>query len=166
MRLYLVRHAIAVPRDAPGVLDDRLRELTPAGMAKTRRIVRALARLRLAVDEIWSSPLVRARQTADLLAEGFPRAASVRVVRALEPGGDFDELLRAMARHAQLDGVALVGHEPDLGELVGTLLVGRRQGVVEFKKGGVACVEVDSFVPPCRGTLLWMLTPRQARLMS
>jgi phosphohistidine phosphatase len=166
MRLYLVRHAIAVPRGAPGVLDDRSRELTPAGVKKMRRNVAGLARLAVEIDEIWTSPLVRARQTADLLAEGLHLATHPRVVKGLEPGGDINILTQKLAQHADRAGVALVGHEPDLGELATYLLTGARQPGIRFGKGAVACVEVDDLKPPLRGRLRWLLTSKQMKLMT
>lgn len=166
MRVYLIRHGIAVPRGSPGIIDDAARELTADGIKKMRRAVRALVRLGVDLERIWSSPLIRARQTADILAEAFPEAGSVRSLRALAPECNFDRILAILLKSGSLNEVALVGHEPDLGVLAGLLLTGRRVPLVEFKKGGAACIDLEPAVQPCRGRLVWLLTPRQLRLLS
>lgn len=166
MELYIVRHAIAVSRGVPGVLDDRSRPLTQAGIEKMRQNAAALAKLEIVLDQVWTSPLVRARQTAEILVEGLGLALKPRVVKALEPGGDFDELIQKLSPHADRAGIAIVGHEPDLGELATYLLSGSRQSAIGFKKGAVACIELDEFKPPARGCLRWLLTPKQMKWMA
>ncbi|MGQ9649643.1 MAG: phosphohistidine phosphatase SixA [Phycisphaerae bacterium] len=166
MRLYLIRHAVAVGRSASGILDDRSRELTPQGIRKMRRNAAALAKIGVVVDEIWTSPLLRARQTADIVAQSMGIRGSPRIVKALSPGGNCEQLMRRLAQHVDFSGVALIGHEPDLGKLATSLLAGSRQPAVEFKKGGAACIEVDVFHPPVRGRLQWLLTPKQMKLMT
>jgi phosphohistidine phosphatase len=165
MRIYLVRHAIAVPRDAPGVADDASRELTKQGITRMRRAVRGLSPLKIDLNQIWASPYLRALQTAEILAQAFPRCGSVRTLPALAPGGDFDSIVRALAEDPSLDNLALVGHEPDLGELAARLL-GSQTPILQFKKGGMACIEIEELDAPYRGELCWLLTPRQLRAMA
>jgi phosphohistidine phosphatase len=166
MKLYLVRHAIAVAREAPAVLEDRERPLTAEGVRKMRRVVKGLAKIGVMVDEIWTSPLVRAAQTADLLAEGLGLASRPHVVRWLEPGGDLLRLSDKLAEKAQLAAIALVGHEPDLGTFAAYLTSGVRDAGIELKKGGVACIELDHVRSPIGGRLCWLLTPRQLRALA
>lgn len=166
MRVYLVRHAVAVPRDAPGVVDDASRELTPQGVTRMRRAVRGLAKLKVDLDRIWTSPYRRARQTAEILSQAFPNSGVVRTCRGLAPGGGFDQVVRLLASNASLDSVALVGHEPDLGELATRLVGGPDRPILQFKKGGIACIDIEQFTPPCQGELRWLLTPRQLRAMA
>jgi len=166
MRVYLVRHAIATPRELSGVLEDRSRELTPLGIRRMRRQTAALARLNVVIDEVWTSPYVRATQTAAILSEGLALATSPRVVKELAPGGDLLQLLQKLARHTHRTGIALIGHEPDLGILGTYLVTGTRHEAIEFKKGGVACVKIDDFKSPLRGRLCWLLTPKQMRLIA
>jgi phosphohistidine phosphatase len=165
MRIYLVRHAIAVPRDAPGVVDDASRELTKQGITRMQRAVRGLTALKIDLDQIWTSPYPRARQTAEILAQAFPRCGSVRTLPSLAPGGDFDLIVRTLAESSPLDSVALVGHEPDLSELASRLL-GSHTPILQFKKGGMACIEIEELTAPYRGELCWLLTPRQLRAMA
>jgi phosphohistidine phosphatase len=161
-RLLLVRHGIAEDRseDRP----DGLRALTPAGRRRTTAVLERAVALGLAVDRLVSSPLVRARQTAEL-ALGAGLAPSLELATALEPGADPLPLLaRWLAstpkpvapqplgggRSADEDlpaaadspgalplSMALVGHEPDLGDLAATLL-GAPPGSIALRKAGLA----------------------------
>jgi phosphohistidine phosphatase len=161
MRLYLVRHAIAVDREAPGIVSDAARELTAEGMQKMRRNAAALRQLGVKLSEIWTSPLLRARQTAEILSEGLGEQTPVHIVKPLEPNGHFEELLARLDENSTLDAVALVGHEPFLGEFSSFLIGGPRNLSIPFKKGGVACIEIEEFRPPLSGQLCWLLTPKQ-----
>lgn len=161
MLIYVVRHAIAVERGTPGFADDD-RPLTNGGIRRMRRIVRTLDRLGVAPQEIWTSPLPRARHTADLLKDGLKSAKPVREIDYLRPETDFRPLAKELAGLSARRTVALVGHEPGLGELTSWLLTGRRTAFIRFKKGGVACLEVNQLDPPSGNALLWMLTPKQA----
>lgn len=166
MDLYLVRHAIAVDRGAPDIVSDAARELTLEGVAKMRRNARALRRLGIKFDEIWTSPLLRARHTAEILSEECGNDAPVHTVKSLEPSGHFEELLARLEEQSSLKAVALVGHEPFLGEFTSFLIGGARNLSIPFKKGGAACVEMDDFRPPLRGKLRWLLTSKQMGLMT
>jgi phosphohistidine phosphatase len=162
--LYLVRHAIAADR-GPDYPDDSRRPLTPKGVERFRECVAGLVAAGVEIDEILTSPYVRARQTAELLAEGFekrPRIANLHALAA--EGGNPAEVIDALARHAKRRHLALVGHAPSIG-LVTARLVGERRGF-DFKKGGVACVEVEALPLPRPGTLCWFLPPRLLRLLG
>lgn len=165
MNIYLVRHAIAEAQNV-SIVDDAARALTPEGIRKMQRIARALAKLGVAPDEIWTSPLVRARQTAELLVAGLDRIVPIETTASLAPEGDFDGVIRQLAARSSLVGVALVGHEPQMGQFAGFLLTGTRMADVRFKKGGVALIEVDHWDTPIRGSLRWLLTPRQMLQMA
>ena len=163
MLVYLVRHAIAIERNGVPGFDDASRPLTDKGIDRMRRIVRGLDHLGVTVDEIWTSPLVRARQTADILAKSRHFQGGVRVVPALAPGGDATQVLRELHSGGPRTAVALVGHEPDMGELAGLLLTGRSAALFDFKKGGVACIEIEKSGMPLHGKLCWLMTPKQLR---
>lgn len=171
LQLYLVRHAIAVPRgeDWP---DDATRPLTPDGMTRMRRAARGLAALVSQIDVVLTSPLVRARQTADILAGAFTSPPSVVIVDALAPGGSVARVLAEAVKHARKGPIALVGHEPGIGELAAHLL-GAGQAL-EFKKGAVARIDVSGFNSAGSGpqaarrltsTLRWFLPPRALRAL-
>jgi phosphohistidine phosphatase len=128
--------------------------------------VEALGMLGVDLDEIWTSPLTRARETAELLADIPWFDGELKIVDILGPCGDLKELADGFRRLRGIGSLALVGHEPDLGVLAGYLLAGRPIGALTFKKGGVACIEVIDFGPPVSATLRWMLTPKQMRSMA
>jgi phosphohistidine phosphatase len=163
--LYLIRHAIAAERgdDWP---DDTKRPLTHGGAARMRQVIKGLVALDVDVALVLSSPLARAMQTAELIAQGFDKKRPLEIERvaALAPGGSPAQVaaaLGAFARHASL---ALVGHEPDLGELAAWLISARAP--LPFKKGGVCRIDVDNLPPGRDGRLVWFATPRMLRAVA
>ena len=163
LSLYLVRHAIAGERGEAYPNDD-LRPLTSKGIARFRKAVRGLARHDVAVDTILSSPLVRARQTADILAAALSGAPPVVETNALRPGARFDDLVKEVARHTACDAIALVGHEPHIGETAARLL--RAQGTVAFNKGAICRIDFDAWPPDGPGRLRWFVTQRMLRKLA
>ena len=165
LEVYLVRHAVAGER-GPAYPDDRLRPLTAEGIARFRDAVAGLRALDLSLDLILTSPLVRARHTAELLAAGLPGKPPIEELDALAPEGRPAAILEAIARSARRPRrrVALVGHQPDLGDF-GAKLLGAR-GTLAFKKGAVALIELDGATPAGPGTLHWMLPPRVLRKLA
>jgi phosphohistidine phosphatase len=163
IELYLVRHAVAAER-GPKYPDDRLRPLTPGGSKKFAASVPGLVEMDVAIDFVLTSPLVRARETATLLAAGLKPKPALAEIEALAPGGRHLAVIEAIKSHSKRHRrLALVGHEPDLGELAARLLGAR--GNVEFKKGAVCLIEVDGATPGGPGTLRWMLTPKALRAL-
>ena len=164
IELYLVRHAIAAER-GPKYPDDRLRPLTPVGSKKFAESVPGLIEMGVVIDIALTSPLVRARDTAMLLAAALKLKPAIVELEALAPGGRYQAVIEAIKTHAKRHRrLALVGHEPDLGELAARLLGAR--GNAEFKKGGVCLIEVDGATPGGPGTLRWLLTPRALRALA
>jgi phosphohistidine phosphatase len=158
--LYLVRHAIAADRGAAWP-DDRVRPLTPEGIKRFKEVLSGLKALDIKPDLIATSPLVRARDTARLLAAA---AGDVRVVmvKELAPGARPTETMAAVLKIGEAERIALVGHEPDLGRLA-AFLIGAARPVL-FKKGGVCRIDVSLGTARPRGTLVWMATPKLLRL--
>ncbi len=164
IELYLVRHAIAAER-GPKYPDDRLRPLTPEGARRFKDGVRGLVALGVELDLILTSPLTRAEETAALLSAGFKKRVAVDVLDALAPGGKFTAVVDAVGRHAKRSRrLALVGHEPDMGELAARFLGAR--GRIEFRKGAVCAIDVDGAMPAGPGTLRWLLPPRVLRRLA
>lgn len=164
IELYLVRHAVAAER-GPKYPDDGERPLTPAGSKRFAQSVPGLVELDVVIDLVVTSPLVRARETAMLLSAGLKPKPPVVESEALAPGGRPQAINEAIKTHAKkYRRIALVGHEPDLGELAARLLGAR--GGVEFKKGGVCFIEMDGATPTGPGTLHWMLTPKALRALK
>lgn len=163
MDLYLVRHGVAYDADPTRWRDDRDRPLTPDGEKRFRRAARALRELGASADVVLSSPLSRAWRTAELLESDAKWPAPV-VCQALEPGGSPAGVLQALQAHASASAVALVGHEPSMHELASYLLTADTSHAgVEFRKGGVARLELDEGLQPGTARLVWLLAPRILR---
>ena len=161
--VYLVRHAIAAER-SPEWPDDDLRPLTERGIARFRKAVDGFVTLGLKVDEVWTSPLVRARQTADLLAAGIPGQPPVKILTALAPGHSPARVVDELARVTRRRRVALVGHEPGLGELAAFFLGATR--AMPFKKGGICRIDVEIGGGRWSGVLAWFAPPRLLRRLA
>jgi len=161
--IYLVRHAIAAERgdDWP---DDSKRPLTERGMSRFKESVGGLKELDAVIDEIFTSPLVRARQTADLLAAGVNGRPSVKLLDALAPGTPSATVMAQLAKAAKRRRIALVGHEPDLGELAAYLVGARR--ALPFKKGGICRIDLAALTSKSAGTLVWFVTPKILRKLA
>src|SRR5262245_48826372 len=142
MDLYVIRHAEAVPLGEWGITEDADRPLTDQGKEQVKKLAEALQRKGVRLGTVLTSPLLRARQTADvLIAQWGQPAPELHECAPLAPGGKRRRLARAL-QDLSTDAVALVGHEPDLGRLVGWLTGGRRARI-EMGKGGVACLRCD-----------------------
>jgi phosphohistidine phosphatase len=163
IELYLVRHAQAAER-GPDWPDDTVRPLTPDGAVRFRKAVAGLAGMGLQIDLVLTSPLVRCRQTAEILASGLPGRPRTQAVDALAPGAGVTAVMTEIARVARRPRVAVVGHEPDLGALAARLLGLKR--APEFKKGAVCRIDVDSLPPGGPGRLVWFVPPRMLRRMA
>jgi phosphohistidine phosphatase len=161
--LYLVRHAIAAERGEEWP-DDTKRPLTKRGISRFRECVTGLRELEVAVDEVFTSPLVRAKQTADILAAGMDRKPPVKVLDALAPGHTPQNVMTQLAKAATRRRIALVGHEPELGELAAQLLGASR--AIPFKKGGVCRVDVERLTSKSAGTLIWFVGPKVLRKLG
>ncbi len=161
--IYLVRHAIAAERgdDWP---DDSKRPLTERGISRFKESVGGLAELDATIEEIFTSPLVRAKQTADVLAAGAQGRPTVKVLEALAPGEAPATVIAQLAKVAKRRCIALVGHEPDLGELAAFLIGARRP--LPFKKGGICRIDVASLTTIAAGTLVWFVTPKILRKLA
>lgn len=158
--LYLVRHAIAAERgdDWP---DDDKRPLTTRGIARFEESVEGMRRLGVEVDEIFTSPLIRAKQTAELMAAGLPGKPTVRTLDGLAPGHTPGSVMAQLARAAKRRRIALVGHEPGLGELAAHLIGAGR--ALPFKKGGACRIDVESLTSRRAGALSWFVQPKLLR---
>ncbi len=160
VRLYLIRHAIAFERDDKWP-DDAKRPLTHKGIARMREVVEGLRELDVEFDLVITSPLVRAKQTADVILAGWDNAPALAVSDALVPGGTPAAVAEVLAPHTKLKNIALIGHEPSLGDL-GAWLIGAKAPLA-FKKGGVACIEMPTLPVVGAGQLVWLATPKMLR---
>jgi phosphohistidine phosphatase len=163
--LYLVRHAIAEPRDHARWPDDSQRPLSPEGAELFRLAARGLQRMGIEVEAVLSSSYVRAWRTAELLAEeaGWPAPTSAPELEATSSPSAALEL--AGSRPESL--LALVGHEPDLSQLTSLTLTGDPHAVaLQFKKGGVACLRFRGAPAAGRAELRWSASPKILRQLG
>ncbi len=166
MDLYLVRHAVAFDPDETQWPDDRDRPLTPEGEKRFRRAARGLTELMPSVDVVLSSSYARAWRTAELLEKeaSWPKPIACA---ALEAGRAPAEVLQALQPYAASETVALVGHEPNMHELASYLLTADTgQAQLEFRKGGIARLELPDGLRPGAGQLRWLLPPRVLRAIA
>lgn len=159
MNLYIVRHAIAVQRGTPGYEDDSQRPLTDTGRKKMKKIVKGLCDFGIELDAIVTSPYVRARDTATILAKEFEMKDKVALSDSLIPPGNFENLINEIREKYDVANLALVGHEPMLSSLISWLTTGNTAMKVTLKKGGVALLSTDNLYEEGRATLQWLLTP-------
>ncbi len=155
MELYFLRHGLAGDREE-WTGDDDLRPLTPAGKKRLAGEAKVLAHLKLKIDAIITSPLIRARQTADIAAKHLDLADKVVEDKRLRPGFDLRKLGEIVREHHDAQGLMVVGHEPDFSATVGGL-IGRAS--VVMKKGGLAYVHVTN-LSPLQGELVWLVPPK------
>jgi phosphohistidine phosphatase len=166
MQLLIVRHGIAVERGDPAYPWDDDRPLTPEGIHKFRIAARGLKALGFRPGRILSSPLIRARQTAEILRDAVAPSLDLEIEPHLEPGGDFAETARALVPYGD-ETVAVVGHEPHVSGFTAYLLAGSpSQASLLFKKGAAALVTFHGTVQPGAGTLEWLMQPGALRAVA
>jgi phosphohistidine phosphatase len=156
MELYFLRHGIAADAEPDG-MGDAGRPLTKEGIAKMQAGARGMRQLGLQLDALLSSPLVRARETAAIVARAL--GPELQLADELAPGCDLGQLFALLGEHRAAERVMLVGHEPDFSGLIGALTGGSQ---VLMKKGGLARVDTE-LLEQGAGTLTWLLPPRILR---
>lgn len=164
MEIYLLRHGIAVERDEHRGPDEE-RALTEEGRRKTRQAAKAMHVMRLSFDVIFSSPLVRALQTAEIVADTPRLKRRLQLTEHLAPQATSQKQIAWLKNLRPAPTTALlVGHEPNLSALISRLLTGDEDIAIHFKKGGLCKVTVERPGSGC-ATLEWLLTPKQMELM-
>lgn len=159
MDVLLVRHAKAEEREifALSGEEDALRPLTRPGAKEMRKVARALHHLLPQIDVFASSPLLRALQTADILAARY--GGKVLQLPQLAPGHDPTQILTWLRSQGDNRCVALIGHEPDMGSLASWLLSGGKHGFMPLKKGGACLLRMGESIKDGKAELVWALPP-------
>ena len=162
MKLYLLRHAEAYPVGHRGCRRDFDRPLTPKGRKTTLEVANGLSALKVELDAIWTSPAIRALQTAELVARRLKLRQQLHLVDELAPGAVLAELIARLHREVQgkAKAVMLVGHEPAMSEVVSRLVRGDAQVALDFKKAALCRLEVEEVVLGKCAVLEWMLPPK------
>ncbi|OLD78990.1 phosphohistidine phosphatase SixA [archaeon 13_1_20CM_52_20] len=161
--IFILRHGEAGNRMA-AVEKDSERPLTPEGRAEMQKIAKSLKAVGLETDRIYTSPLRRARETGEIVANVL-KIPTLEEWNELKPDGSRAELYRKLARLEQSSRPILVGHEPYLTSMIGEI-IGTTSAKIVLKKGGVGKVRITSFTPRISGELRWLLTPRIITKMS
>lgn len=159
MRLLFLRHAIAAPNEH-GDMPDEARPLTAEGRRSFEQTAKALARVMKKPRAILTSPLLRARQTADIVAHAW--GAEAPIIAPALVKGSWPGICRALAPYKNDDAVALVGHETWISTITAQLLDSKSHRCFDYRKGGVALIDVESLARG-RGTLQWFIPPRLFR---
>lgn len=166
MQLLVIRHAIAMDREehAKSGRPDSDRPLTDTGRRRMRKNARGMQRISPRPDLIGTSPWLRAADTARVIVEtlGVER---METVDAMIPDRPFSELAAWLNERSDVPTIAVVGHEPHVGELVSWLLGGRGSNV-EFKKGAACLLRIDDTVDAGSAVLQWHLQPAQLRALA
>lgn len=161
MEVYLIRHGIAAERGT--YADDEQRPLTKKGFGKTTKVAERLLTIGVKFDLILSSPLVRADQTAEILKK-VGLSPTINTFAPLKPNGDIKEWLQwlqSWQSDRPTETLALVGHQPDLGNWAEMLLWGTIKGQITLKKAGVVGLELpDIGTPISRSNLFLLASPR------
>ena len=166
MELYILRHAIAVARETEGFRHDSDRPLTEAGRSKLRRVVRGMNSLGLSFDLILTSPYLRARQTAEIVAKEMGAEKKLERTPHLAPDGDPRALIRQITSASTAgERILLVGHEPCLSALISILVSGDERTPITMKKAGLCKVTAQTLRYGRCATLEWLLTPAQMERM-
>lgn len=159
IELYMVRHGLASERGT--YANDDERPLTEEGIRRTRRVAKRLQELHIRVDLVLTSPLARARQTAEIL-QTYKIGTQLEESASLAPGGDINIWLSWLQQwRYSSDSLALVGHEPDLGEWAATLIWGKAHANLVVKKAGIIGLLLPKVESPVgRSQLFWLTPPR------
>jgi phosphohistidine phosphatase len=166
MNLYLLRHGIAAEQS--GMESDGERPLTPKGIKRMRQAAQGLRRLKISFDALLTSPLVRARQTADIVADALGLEGQLEEIPELAPESTVDRLISSLTRFQDKEHLLLVGHNPLLTDASSFLISGKKEISlqIDLKKGGLCCIEIDALPPGTPGTLHWFLKPKQLRRLG
>lgn len=162
--LFFLRHAIAIPREAWSRPDEE-RPLTEAGRKKMVAAVRGMRHLGLEVEAVWSSPLIRAWQTAEIVKAHLPFSGKITSEKNLEPGGSLPALLEKIKSRKE-KRMLLVGHEPEMSEWIQDLLGCGSSRTILLKKGALCQLRVVFSRHPPEAQMIFLLQPKALRRLN
>jgi phosphohistidine phosphatase len=160
VRLYIVRHGIALDVGEAGIRCDFDRPLSDRGRVKTRAVAQGLHAAGVRPDRIGSSPLPRAWQTAEIMVDTLSPAEPLHRCPFMEPGSDLDAMLDWCTATTAASAM-LVGHMPDVAWMTLACLPPAERQSLHFKKAAVACIVFDKKVALGEGRLEWHRQPRE-----
>jgi phosphohistidine phosphatase len=142
------------------------RPLTESGRKEIEDIASSLLDLHVGFDRVATSPLRRAKETAEIVTSIYEEnGPKLEIWEELRPEGNKQETLQRLSKLKQDDDVLLVGHEPYLSAMMGEIITGGSSAHISLKKGGLAKIQIHSFAPKPSGELRWLLTPRHLKRM-
>ena len=164
MRIYLMRHGLAIDRDDPDCPAEAERYLTPKGIERTRAVAAGLAEMGIRPSVLLSSPYVRAVQTGEIVCEALDiDAKNLHASDALKPEAKPARIAEELGR-LTAEEVICFGHAPHLDDFIAYAVRAAAPFTI-LKKAGVACLEVQRISPP-EGQLRWLLTPKLLRTLA
>jgi phosphohistidine phosphatase len=168
MNLYLMRHGIALPQDDPAIARDGERPLSRKGIKRMRKAAKGVRRLEIPFDALLTSPLLRARQTAEIVASTLGMEDHLEEISGLAPESTVEHLMFGLTRYQDRKHLLLVGHEPLLSDSLAYLLSGRQSARldIDLKKASLCRIEIDALPNPSPGKLHWLLSPKQLRALG
>ena len=167
MDLLIIRHAAAQDREAFAHegRPDTERPLTQRGIDRMQMAARGLTTMALPIERLVTSPAVRAVQTAEIVAPAIEQRR-IEQEGAFAPEAPIGTAVEWLRKQPRVDGMAVVGHEPNLGQLAECLLAGRPAGNMPMKKGGMILIRFDNAVGYGNGKLIWALPPAVLRRLA
>lgn len=156
MKIFLIRHGEAIDHETNSVKSDEYRFLTVKGRMTTRKVAKNLKEELSLADKIFTSPLTRAVQTAEIIATTIKFKNDVEIANELKIGSSMSKIIELITEHSTMNAIVLVGHEPMMGMLVHTL--SDKKDFYNFKKSGVCLIDFD--VKKEHGTYKWFLNPK------
>lgn len=162
MNLYLLRHGKAEERDLHRYASDEERPLTGEGIRDMKSAAKGMKALKLSFDIILSSPYIRARETAEIVAGTLKFKKRLQLTNLLKVDADPGRMVREIENsYSDLENILLVGHEPFMSRLASRLIGGREFVSIQFKKGSLAKFSVQAFADEGCASLEWLMTPKQ-----
>ena len=165
MNVFFLRHGEA-GRRITILSKDFERSLTASGIAEIEEIAESMKDMGLEFDKIGSSPLARARETAEIVSKVYKKEGKLEMWDELKPEENRLDLYRRLSKMKQDADVLLVGHDPFLTTVIGEIISGSLSVKISLKKAGLARVQIYSFTPKASGELRWLLTPKQIKNMG
>jgi phosphohistidine phosphatase len=161
MKLYILRHGDAADHGDPRYPTDASRPLTPKGIKRTRQLANGLRQMDITFNVILSSPLLRAKQTAEIVARSLKLEKHLRFTPHLAPEGAYVDVIAQIENvRGRAENILIVGHEPLLSGLISLLCTGGPLLGLTLKKGGLARLEIAQLKAGRCAMLEWLLTPR------
>jgi phosphohistidine phosphatase len=160
MELLIVRHGEALPIDKQKIRKDTDRTLTSKGRKNTAQTAKVLNKMACKPQLILTSPLVRARQTAEILSKHLQTKAKTKETDSLKPGAPPDQILKEL-NDVREPSIIITGHSPDLDHLASLLVSGDKSAKIQLKKSSLCVISFENKIIPGQGTLEWLLQPFQ-----